>query len=441
MHVYVTLCLDDCNSTSDYYLGFFQSYNNDGSLSLLLTTTESQPVSYFIEAPSQLFRNSGTVTAKSSVVVNLPSSLQTSSYYHWNYGIYLKASSDKITVTGQSYTSHTSDSYLALPIIDLKTTEYIYYGMSVYDSSYYSIILVVGTEDSTTLKLITTRTTYVATGSNSYYRTRVYSGSQYSFTINRLQTMYIASSGDLSGTKIVTNKPASVFSGHQCAEVPDGYGSCGYLIEQIPPTTFWDNLYYAVPLATRISYTIKVLAAYDNTYVRISCNGTTLTSYYLNEQGYSTRTLDSQQYCRVYAYKDVLVAQFSGKNGEDPSMTLVPATSNFASRFQLSTFHPGAYPSYINIVVMAQYYQPDSIYLITGDFKTSLKAHEWTPIRVNYITEAYATKVPVLNSVVEITHTDITALMTVIVYGVSQRNGYTHPGGFSSTMGKHIYFI
>lgn len=428
--------IDKCNATSHYYLGFFYNYNG-GRLSLLLTTTESHPVSYSIEAPSQLYRKSGTVTANNSVIVNLPSSLQTSSYYHWNYGIYLKASSDKITVIGQSYTSHTSDTYLALPTVDLKIREYVYYGMSVYGSSYNSMILIVGTEDNTALKLKVTQTTYVAT--NSYSRRRVYSGSQYSFTINRLQTMYIAVRGDLSGTKIVTNKPVSVFSGHQCANVPNGYGNCGYLIEQIPPTTFWGKVHYIAPLATRRYYTIKVVGVYYNTYVKINCNNTA-SSYYVNEQGHTTKALSSQEYCTVYANKIVLVAQFSGRYGEDPSMTLVPASNNFASRFQVSTFHPAIYPSYINVIVMAQYYHPNLIYLSVGGFNKSLKAQEWTPLKVNGISEAYSTKVAILPGVVEIVHTNVTALMTAIVYGVTLRNGYMHPAVYSSAVGKYVKF-
>ena len=419
-------------------MGFFYNYNG-GTLSFILTTTELQPVSYFIEAPSQSYRRSGTVTANNSVVVNLPSGLQTSSYYHWNYGIYLKASSNKITITGQSYTSHTSDTYLALPTVDLKITEYIYYGISVYSSNYNSIVLIVGTEDSTTLKLRVTHTTYVATGSNYRYRTRVYSYSQYSFTINRLQTMYIADNGDLSGTKIVTNKPVSVFSGHQCAYVPHRYGNCGYLIEQIPPTTYWGKVYYVAPLATRTSYTIKVLAAYGSTYVTINCNGTVL-SYSLNERSHVTRTLDNQEYCIIKANKVVLVAQFSGKNGEDPSMSLVSPSNNFVSKFKFSTFHHANYhSSYVNIIIMAQYYQPDSIHLITGGFKTSLITQEWTPFRVNNVTEAYATKVAVLHGAIEIIHANITALMTTMVYGVTARNSYMHLGGLSSTAGKCGY--
>ena len=438
--LHFVLYVDKCDAVSHYHLGFFNNYNG-GSLSFILTTTEPQPVSFSIEAPSQSYSYSGVVTANSGATVNLPSGLQTSSYYHYNYGIYLKANSDKITVVGQSYNSHTSDTYLALPTVDLKVTEYIYYAMSSYDTSYSSMVLIVGTEDSTSLKLTTTSTTYVATSSSYYYRRRVYGGSQYSFTINRLQTMYIGYGGDVSGTKIITNKPVSVFSGHQCANVPDSYGNCGYLIEQIPPTIFWGEVYYVAPLATRRSYTIKVLAAYDSTRVTINCNGTSR-SYSLSERGHTARTLDSQEYCAIHANKEILVAQFSGKYGEDPSMTLVPPTNNFMSRFHFPTFHHSSnYPAYINIIVMAQYYQPESIYLTTGGLRRSLDTQEWTPFRVNNIVEAYATKVAVSRGVVEIIHTDVTTLMTTMVYGVATRNSYMHPGGFASTMGKYSHMF
>ena len=439
--LHLVLYADKCG-VSHYHLGFFYN-DNGGSLSFLLTTTESQPVSYSIEAPSQSYSYSGVVTASNRVIVNLPSGLQTSSYYHWNYGIYLKASSDKITVIGQSYNSHTSDTYLALPTVDLKVTEYTYYVMSVYSSSgYNSKVLIVGTEDNTVIYITATQSPYVYT---RYSSRTAYSGSKYSFRIDRLHTMYFENNGDLSGTKIVTNKPVSVFSGHGCAYVPYNRGNCGYLIGQIPPTMFWGKVYYVAPLATRRSYIIKVVAAYHSTSVTINCNGTSQ-SYSLNEQGHTTRTLDSQEYCAIHANKGILVAQFSGKYGEDPSMTLVPPTNNYVSRFQFPTFrHPSSssnnYPTYINIIVMAQYYQPKSIYLTTGGAKRSLDTQEWTPFRVNNTVKAYATKVSVSLGIVEIIHTDVTALMTTMVYGVASRNSYMHPGGFASTMGKYSHML
>ena len=305
--------------------------------------------------------------------------------------------------------------------------------MSVYSPNSYSSILIVGTEDYTTIRLKFTQTTYVYMSSGNNY---VYSYREYSYVIHRLQTMYIYPyynhrSHDMSGTRIVSNKPVSVFSGHRCAYVPYGYGNCGYLIEQIPPTIFWGTLHYIAPLATRRTYTLKVLAAHDSTSFIIYCNNTAR-SYSLNEQGHTYITYENQEYCAVHSSEGILVAQFSGRDGEDPSMTLVPASNSFLNKFQFPTFnHYTTYSAhYINIIVMAQYYQSDKIFLITTNgFKYSLKSKEWTPIRVSNTIEAYATKVHVLQGVVEIIHTNVTALMTALVYGIDQRNGYIHSGG------------
>ena len=420
-------------------MGFF--YNNNGGyldLSILISTTELWPVSYIVYVRSTGYRYRGTVTVNNSAVVYLPTSAQVTSYsssYRY-YGIHVETSSNEVTVIGRSYTSHTTDSYLALPVIQSQTvSEYIYYAMSFYSPNTYSSILIVGTEDSTTLKIIFTFSERVYVGYTSYY---VYSGSEYSFTINRQETMYIYpcyDRYDLSGTRIITNKPISVLSGHRCAYIPYSHGNCGYLIEQIPPTIYWGKVHYVAPLATRRTYTLKVVAAYDSTRVLIYCNNSLWSSNNLNEQSHFYTTLATQQYCAVHSNNDIMVAQFSGKDGEDPSMGLVSSTNNYASRFQfpVSAFRYAAsslyIPSFINIIVMAQYYQPDKIYIIRDGAKRSLSTRIWTPITVNNVIEAYATKVPVLPGVVEIIHANEEALMTTMVYGIEQRIGYIHPGG------------
>ena len=419
-------------------MGFF--YNDAGGnqdLSVVLTTTELQPVTYYIHIPRTGNRYSGIIVANGSVVVHLPSSMQVSSYSHRDYGIYLETGSDKVTVIGRSYTSHTTDTYLALPIIKLKTvTEYTYYAMSFYSPNSYSSILIVGAEDNTVLRLkfkLSSRRVYM-------YNTRyyVYSYREYSYTINRLQTFYIypySSSDDLSGTRIITNKPVSVFSGHRCSYVPYRYGNCGYLIEQIPPTMYLGKVHYVAPLATRRTYTLKVLAVHDSTQIIIYCNGSTSYTYNYDEQDYTYVTLDSQQYCAVHSNKAIMVAQFSGYDGEDPSMGLIPGSNNFVSKFQfsISGFRYATdslySPSFINIIVMAQYYQPDKIYLKIDGGKRSLNTQIWTPITVKGAVEAYATKIPVLPGVVEIIHANPAALMTTLVYGIDNRIGYIHPGG------------
>ena len=425
-------------------MGFF---NNDGGspdLSLLLSTTELQPISYFISIPKTGYRYNGIATANHTVVINIPTSLQVTSYSHRDYGIYLETSSNRVTVIGRSYTSHTTDTYLALPVIKSRTvTEYTYYAMSWYSPNSYSSILIVGTEDTTIIKLKFTSTFYVYADSYRY----VYSGSEYSFTVNRLQTMYIYPHSsyrghDLSGTRIVASKPVSVFSGHRGAYIPYASGNYGYLIEQIPPTIFWGKVHYVAPLTTRRTYTLKVVAAHDGTRVIIYRNNSAWSTT-LDEQGHTYITLERQEYCAVHSNTKILVAQFSGRDGEDPSMGLVSATNNFASKFQFPTFRYATNsfysPSFVNIIVMRQYYQPDNIYLITDGVKKSLNTQIWMPIRVKYVIEAYATKVALLPGVTEIIHANKAALMTTMVYGIDQRIGYIYPGGPSySTISKEL---
>ena len=435
-------------SVYGYYLGFFPNYiNNNGRISVLLTTSDEQPVEYSIEAQGVGYFHNGTILAGNEVILNLPLSVQVSSYNDQDKGIYLTASSDKITVIGQNLRSATGDSYLALPIIKLGSAKYVYYGISVprtvfHSSLINSSILIVGTENNTILRLTTTQSVTTSVGNTITY---VLSGREYSFVINRLQTFYVGSVEDLSGTKIVTNKPVSVFSGHQCANVPWNIAYCNHLIEQIPPTALWGNVYYTAPLTDKRSFTVKILAANNNTIVNIYCNNT-MESHAINEGEFINRTSELQEYCAIYSNKKVLVVQFSHGGNEDntygdPMMTLVPATTQYLNKFDFSTIRnplESGYNHYVNIIVMEQYYQPNMIYLISGGVNRSLVTQQWVPIRVNSSTKAYATQVTITEGIAQVFHTEASAQLMTIAYGFTTRNAYGHIGGASITEGYKI---
>jgi len=295
--------------------------------------------------------------------------------------------------------------------------------------------LIVGTENNTMMTLRVTQSVNISVGTTT---TNLIPGVEYSFVINRFQTIYVRSLDDLTGTKIITDRPVSVFSGHQCANVPQHVRYCSYLVEQIPPTALWGKVYYTVPLATRRSCTIKILAAYNSTNFNIYCNNT-MEFYTINEGEAVNISLSLQEYCAIYSNKKVLVVQFSHGGNEDsdnyygdPMMTLVPSTNQYLNKFDFSTIRDPltlGYSHFVNIIVMAQYYQPRMIYLITGGVKRSLVTERWVPIQANGITEAYATQVNISESINEISHSNAAAQMMTIVYGFTQHNGYGHIGG------------
>ena len=415
-----------------------------GSPSILILTTDSQPVSYYIEATGLGINRNGTLTADNETIIHLPSTAVVTSHVEQNKGIYLKTSSDSVIVIGRNLYSGggSADTFLALPIVKLSVTMYVYFGISapqsdlVTNNNIYkqNVVIIVGTEDNTIMKLIVTQSVTISVGSTT---TDLIPSNEYSFVINRLQTVSFQAQGDLSGTKITTNKQVSVYSGHSCANVPSDIAACDYLIEQLPPTALWGKVHYVTPLSPRKSYTIKIVSAYDSTNIKFYCNNSLISTYTLNEGSYIAIALHLQEHCALISNKEVLVAQFShGQQDDDingdPMMMLLPATihSNYNFKFSTlrSTYRPD-YRHYVNIVVTVQHYQPDIMYLITGGVSTSLNTQQWVPIKVNNIIEAYATHINIPEGVAEVVHNNKAALMTTVVYGFGSYEGYGHPGG------------
>ena len=427
-----------------YYFGFFSNYHDTALPSIIITTSESQTVYYSIEAPGLGYYTSGSVTSDNEVIIYLPTTVITSSHNDQDKGIHLVTSSDRVTVIGQNLGSDTSDTFLCLPIIKLCSDEYVYYGISVPMTSRdftpipFSSVLVVGTEDNTVMKLTVTQPVTISVSNSEVHLTV---GKQHSFVINRLQTVLIRSFDDLTGTKIVTDKPVSVLSGHQCGNVQKSVEACDHLIEQVPPTTLWGRVYYTTPLATRRSYTIKVLAAYNSTVVDIYCNNVSdHESYNISEGEFVAKTLSLQENCAINSSKEVLVVQLShgyqddgnnDKNG-DPMMTLVPATNQYSDIFYSSTLQGQlSYIHYINIIVLPQYYQPDMIYLISGGVNRSLDTHQWVPIMVNNVIEAYSVQVKIQYGVAVVVHQDNNARLSQMIYGFGNVIGYGHSVGYN----------
>ena len=410
----------------EYYLGYFSSIS-DGQLSVMLINTISTPVNFTIEAPVAGFYHAGVIDGDSELILSLPFGVAVF-YNDTQYkGIYVRADSDTLIVIGQNEANSTSDTFLVIPYKRSSViTEYVYYGISVagYSSSYQSAILIVGTEDNTTMKLTVTQTATTNTGNT------LYTGREYSFVINRLQTFYIRSTRDLTGTKIVTNKQVSVFSGHELAQIPQDLCCGDLLIEQVPPVTSWGRVFYTMPLATRRSYTIKILASLSLTEIDIYCNNLK-ESHVINEGQHFTKTLSQQEYCVIDSDKPVLVAQLSHGIDEDgisdPMMMLVPDVLQFSNKFPITTTRNTSYKHYVNIIVLAQYYQPGMMHLISGGRNISLNTQEWVPIKVKHTTEAYATQVNISEGVTEIIHVNEVALMAASIYGFTKLESYGHP--------------
>ena len=438
------------NGLAEFYLGFVPNFGAQPSV--LLLTRETGGVEYSIEARVTGYHRNDTFS--SNLYLTLPRSLTGISYYYHNAhqndykeGIYIKINSKKVTVIGESVQG-TIETFYSLPAEDLNVQEYIYYAISVpaYVRADTSVVMV-GTENVTTLTLTPSQNAYIKINNIAAW-SQLTTGVVYSYQINRLDILYIAALGrDLSGTKIVASKPISVFSGHECAWIPSTVYPCDIIMEQMLPTELYGKVYYIAPLSSRNRYTVKIIAAESNTNCQLYCS-TTQRSYSLNAGGYSTVILTNRDYCVIYSIKKILVVQFSHSYNEDnqggPMMTIVPPKSHYTNFIKTSTIQRKIARDYINIIVSAEYHQPEAIYLTTGGANRSLESYSWVPIVRNSITEAYATQANVTRGVIQLFHSNKRALMTVVVYGFAHDEGYGHPGWLRSYTGTSMhtmYFV
>ena len=427
---------------AEFYVGFFRGWRLHDPF-LILLSRETQPVSYSVEAPGVGYYESGDILANDKVIVNLSQSVMVSSYNDQNKGIYVKTSSGKVTVIGQRAkgtlsslsTCWSLDTFIVNEITDLYIDEYEYFAVSVNGShyfQYYSSVLIVGTRNNTALKLTVTQpvTTMVGDANATLIPDR-----EYSFVINRLQTIYLSSFDDLTGTRIVTNNPVSIFSGNEIGSI-DYSGYPSYLIEQMPPTVLWGNTHYVTLLSNHhLENAIKVLAATE-CVLNVYCNNDMNFNDSLKSGESIIKILLNNATCEVQSSSKVLVVQFSiGRSYSGSIMTLVPPTMQYLSKILFSTYFSGYhYSDYnssfwpgihsINIIVPAQYYQPDLIYLVTKGTNKTLATQEWTPIKVDNTTKAYATSVNISLGMGQIIHTNKAALMSAIVCGFGIFGGY-----------------
>lgn len=125
---------------------------------------------------------------------------------------------------------------------------------------------------------------------------------------------------DLTGTRVVANRPIAAFGGHSCAYVPYTSEACDHLETQLSPIQTWGTQFVSTPMIdspTPRQNLVRIVAAFDNTTVTVNPP----------QGGFSGSTLSARQWVEfmadgpfeVTADRAVQVAQYLlGQNYTDP---------------------------------------------------------------------------------------------------------------------------
>jgi len=142
-------------------------------------------------------------------------------------------------------------------------------------SGFSDYITIVATQDGTTVRVVPTAD--VRAGENV---PAVQQGALLEMTLNRGEVLQVESDNtnapggrsDLTGSLVTGSKPIAVFSGNECALVPDGVMACDHIEEQLFPVSAWGVHYFVVKFEPRKTEDdlFRIIADEDGTQVETS---------------------------------------------------------------------------------------------------------------------------------------------------------------------------
>lgn len=426
---------------------------------LFIATDELHTVTFSVTSINPKFAFVGEVSFKNVTIVELPGELvvtvdRTNPEKEKTKGIHVKAENGKmISVVGSNKEHATTDSFTALPLIEnpllvrerytILSNDYI--RISNNQVLVYSEFLLVGSRNGTKVVITPNNTNLEIPSIYDPDRRYVAAGEKVELTLNSMETLLITSINDLSGTVISSSEPISVFTGHECGQVPAVVTTCDHLVEQVPPQHTWGMQFFTAPLKRESGDLFKIVTINTPlTEVNITCTEMQGKEYY--NSTFRTLSLGRSEvysfeqgphdYCCIESTNPLLVMQL-GKGSSlnsglgDPLLVTIPAAQQYTNNFtviqdQSSSHH------YLNVIVPVRYFNntPQGHSRISINNVTASRS--WSPIfcSTGQIC-AYGTQTRLEDNFATVIHEDPEAGMSVTVYGLGVDVAYGYSAGYN----------
>ena len=424
---------------SKFYLAFPRNVNGATNLTLTVHTLKSTSVQYSIESLNQDFIYSGTTTAGDPDVVAIPLTYEVlfSSYPYRKLGLHITSlETEPVSIVVWSENIYGYFSFLGLPCHTQPTNKYVYYAVSSYGySNYYGYVILVGCMNNTNVTVIPAQYANITMPVNpqsliSLYKT-YHAGESNTFVIHAGQTLKMYQAfADISGTKIISDAPLTVISGHTAAQIPLGIRDADPMATQVPPTITWGKEFFLSPHHNRDSGQFyKIIAHINGTNIQRKC-GTDLTvnATLSSGQVYQFNTSNTS-YCSLVANRPIYVGQvgpstfFNGGTYGDPTINTVPPINQYLHSIEYTTFF-AAFTGVSLLIPRDQYF---SNYLI---FDNILYPIPWSSVIYfpNGTVAGYAYSISTYGTHT-FTHPITSGGLFLSVYGWQKYKGFAFSGG------------
>ena len=400
--------------------------------------TPSDQANYVIESSDEEIA-SGTTTSSNPAVIRVDSTFQvtTSGFPDRVKGIRVRATSQNpvyvlvvmkynvleffTSLVGySSYLVHPNDEFL-------NAGGYVYYAVSFASTpdttNQLSNILLVGNQNGTTVSITPVQNVILpADAQSNSSLVEVAAGTTHNVTLNSFQTLGFSTVLDLTGTKIVSDKPLTVITGHQCAQIPSTTGFCEPLYIHLPPTINWGQSFLMAPFGGRTAdQYYKLVTSEESTAIHYRCGSDDSVSLERPTAGSShLLSLSSDSYCYLSASSPVFLVQMSpgnlADNVGDPALAIVPPTNGHVKSTSFLSL-PTDFPNnFITVTVLAEHFIASQIL-----FDGNTLSCSWNAIRSTFSDDivGYGCTHAVSSGTHVVTHSGESddGVLSVIVYG------------------------
>ncbi len=333
----------------DFWICFPQNAicegNNTLQLSLYITSENraTGTITNLFDGSKQHF----SVESGSSIEREIDTEIEIDSSEQWQHHSLHITSDQDISLYVVTHRQSSTDSYMAIPT-ELLGKEYIVAGYAALKNgieSFTSHATIVGTED----------TTWVTVNLAGPTRGGFPKGRTLMFGLNRGETFQLQGSlhgGDLTGSTVSANKPIAFFTGHSCAQVPQGITFCNTLLEMEPPANDWGTSFILTKFEGKDYFVARVITNADSTEISIN--------------GKKSKTINRGEFYEVDTFchnaiittsKPALVAQYctstdadSVKVG-DPFMLIAIPNDRWLKETTTTSVVEARFQHYLNVVV------------------------------------------------------------------------------------------
>ena len=363
-----------CNDGSEFYVAFFSNVEvaplfSQASIFVKIDNMEDfqQTVAYSFKSETK----EREIGPRSSVELALPPEMRFGDVGETDKGVFIQSMDGaKLSVTAFGAEFSSSDTYQLLPCVYLPSN-YEYYAVSVAKEirvlieegeefilppSGNSAIVFIASGEMTTVTITPSQDVEIIKG------TTTPAGTSLEQTLGKGKAVFLSSPEDLTGTRVVSDKPLAFFSGHECGTMPFDLQFCDHMVEQILPTSTWGTEFYTASFMTRSLDRFRALTSRDDNSIRWVCTGENPTS---DERSLPTAgnftefEIPSNRFCRFTSIYPALLAQFSigGATSSlfaaDPSMTIIPPAGQYKDSYMLNYFSGQIVTNFVNIFLLA----------------------------------------------------------------------------------------